>query len=219
MKSSFRPFEFLLAVAILLGVTHDAAATHFRFANLSWKRAPGTNALAVEITVTEAWQKFSKGTVPYDFGDGTGSMAANPSHLYTAAGNYTATLVVTDVAGLTASASKVITVQPALPATAIYVSDIVMSKATGTRGTQAKAIVTIKDGTGKLKANATVSGAWTGLTASSASVKTGSAGTAPFLSAWTNLNGTFTFKVTKVVLSGFTYTPAANVETTDFIAK
>ena len=70
-----------MAVAILCVATPDASASHFRFANLSWKRAPGANPLVVEITVTEAWQKFSKGTVPYDFGDGTGSFDSSTATL------------------------------------------------------------------------------------------------------------------------------------------
>ncbi|MEQ2005856.1 MAG: SBBP repeat-containing protein [Limisphaerales bacterium] len=73
MKSSFRSFTLVLALALLWGLTPNAAASHFRFANLSWKRAPGTNALAVEITVTEAWRISSggNGEIFYQFGDGT----------------------------------------------------------------------------------------------------------------------------------------------------
>ncbi len=49
----------------------------------------------------------------WNFGDGTAlSTAANPSHVYQAAGSYTARLTVTDNRGATASASVLITVNP-----------------------------------------------------------------------------------------------------------
>lgn len=46
----------------------------------------------------------------WDFGDGGSSTAVNPSHTYTTAGSYTATLTVTDNAGATATDSVTITV-------------------------------------------------------------------------------------------------------------
>jgi PKD repeat protein len=65
----------------------------------------------------------SGGTLPYsyswDFGDAsTPGTTQNPSHIYTGAGTYTAALTVTDAAGHSAKASVVVTVSPALSATA-----------------------------------------------------------------------------------------------------
>ncbi|WP_344322152.1 PQQ-dependent sugar dehydrogenase [Streptomyces macrosporus] len=51
----------------------------------------------------------------WTFGDGTTSTAANPSHTYTANGQYTATLKVTDTAGRSATASVQITVGNTAP--------------------------------------------------------------------------------------------------------
>ncbi len=48
-------------------------------------------------------------TYSWDFGDGTGSTAANPSHTYTSAGSYRPTLTVRDPEGLTGTASLVVT--------------------------------------------------------------------------------------------------------------
>ncbi|MBI5802249.1 MAG: PD40 domain-containing protein [Verrucomicrobia bacterium] len=81
MKTFLRPTVLTLAAVLLWLLTATASASHFRFANLSWKRAPGTNALAVEITLTEAWQRFSKGTVGYSFGDGTGTFDSSTASL------------------------------------------------------------------------------------------------------------------------------------------
>jgi glucose/arabinose dehydrogenase/PKD repeat protein len=51
----------------------------------------------------------------WDFGDGTSSTQANPSHTYTTNGNYSPTLTVTDPTGLTGTASVLITVGNTAP--------------------------------------------------------------------------------------------------------
>jgi uncharacterized repeat protein (TIGR01451 family) len=86
-----RCFALLASLACLAGPVTDAGASHFRFANLAWKRAPGTNSLAVEITVTEAWRTGSGGIgeISYQLGDGGG--------FSTSAATRIATL--TDIAG------------------------------------------------------------------------------------------------------------------------
>ncbi|WP_395570406.1 lectin [Streptomyces sp. BK79] len=54
-------------------------------------------------------------TYAWDFGDGATSTAAGPSHTYTANGQYTATLKVTDATGKSATASVLITVGNTAP--------------------------------------------------------------------------------------------------------
>jgi microbial collagenase len=49
----------------------------------------------------------------WSFGDNTTSNSANPSHTYTSAGSYTATLTVTDNGGLTASSTASVTISAA----------------------------------------------------------------------------------------------------------
>lgn len=160
-------------------------------------------------------------TYDWDFGDGSTSTSTsiepNPSHTYTTPGNYTASLVVKDGTGLSGAASIPVTVQS--PPVLVYVSNIAMSKTVSKRGTQASAVVTIKDAAGNLKSNASVTGTWSGLTTGTSTVKTGSTGTAKFSSALTKNAGTFTFKVTGVVLSGSSYDASLNLETTDSIVK
>ncbi|MGW5640100.1 PQQ-dependent sugar dehydrogenase [Streptomyces sp. NPDC003832] len=65
------------------------------------------------------------GTLSYawTFGDGTSSTAASPSHTYTANGQYTATLKVTDPTGKTATASVRITVGNTAPTVRIDLPD------------------------------------------------------------------------------------------------
>jgi PKD repeat protein len=160
-------------------------------------------------------------TYDWDFGDGTTSLEANPSHLYTTAGSFTASLVVYDDTGLSGSASVIISVRnpvQILPDT-LYVSDIIMSKTVSKRGTQAKAVVTVKDSAGNVKPNASVTGTWSGLTSSTATVNTASNGTASFASATTKSSGTFYFTVKSITLSGSTYDASKNIETSDSIVK
>ncbi|MFI9816537.1 PQQ-dependent sugar dehydrogenase [Saccharothrix variisporea] len=54
-------------------------------------------------------------TYRWDFGDGTSSTSANPSHTYSTNGSYTATLTVTDADGATGTASVYITVGNTAP--------------------------------------------------------------------------------------------------------
>ena len=156
-------------------------------------------------------------TYDWDFGDSSTSTERDPLHTYTIPGNYTASLVVTDSSGLSGTASIPVTVQS--PPVLVYVSDIAMSKTISKRGTQASAVVTIKDAAGNLKANASITGSWSGLTLGTSTVKTGSTGTAKFSSAVTKNAGTFAFRVTGVVLSGTVYDASRNGETSDSIVK
>lgn len=156
-------------------------------------------------------------TYDWDFGDGSSSADANPAHIYTTPGTYTASLVVFDATGLSGTDSTVVTVQSS--ANIIYVAGITMSKASGGRGVQATATVLVKDAAGNVKPNVTVTGTWSGLTSGTSSSSTGASGTAALKSAWTKKNGTFTFTVTGLSLSGATYDPARNTVSSGSIVK
>ena len=74
---------------------------------------PSTGAAPLTVTFNGSGSTDPDGTIAsysWSFGDGGNSTAANPSHTYTSAGTYTATLIVTDNAGSTASAGVTITV-------------------------------------------------------------------------------------------------------------
>jgi PKD repeat protein len=99
------------------------------------------------------------------------------------------------------------------------VGNIGMSLRTSWGSTEALASVTVRDGTGAPVSGATVTGAWSGATSSTASVKTNASGVADFRSARIRAStGTrFTFTVTGIALSGHAYDATRNVESSDSI--
>lgn len=155
----------------------------------------------------------------WDFGDGTGSTEPNPTKTYSAPGSYAASLVVFDNEGLSASKSVTITVlSPPPPAPALRVAKIVLSKAKKNGVVTVTAAVTVTDAAGKVLQNATVTGAWSGAVAGTASAKTDKKGVAKVKSAGTKATGTVTFTVSNITLSGYAYNASLNLETSDSIA-
>lgn len=112
---------------------------------------------------------------------------------------------------------------PAAPANSVSIADITMSTTTYKyRGryyyTYATALVTVVDQDGNPVTGATVSGHWSGLTADLDTGVTDTLGQVALISDTVlNAAGTFTFTVDDVTLEGYTYDPAANVETSDSI--
>ncbi|WP_461784248.1 PKD domain-containing protein [Prosthecobacter sp.] len=181
--------------------------------------APVTGAAPLAVTFSSVGSFDPDGSIAsydWDFGDGTGSTAANPVKSYTAPGSYTASLVVVDNSGLSSVADTVnIIVQNNK---VVYVANIAMSLSSTKLGYQATATVTVRDQNGALKSGATVTGRWSGLANGTVSKSTSRNGTAALSSARTKNRGTFTFNVTSINISGFTYSPTRNAETSDFIA-
>jgi PKD repeat protein len=184
---------------------------------------PVTGVAPLTVNFSSAGSSDPEGSLlryDWDFGNGVRSTAANPQYIYITPGTYTASLVVFDNGNLSNAASVLISVTaPPIGPKVMYVSNIAMTKTVSSKGTSATAVVTVRDGTGAVKSNATVSGAWTGLTTATTNVKTNSRGNATFKSATTKNNGTFFFRVNNITLSGFTYDATKNVETTDSILK
>lgn len=151
----------------------------------------------------------------WDFGDGTPHVTtANASHQYTTPGTFTASLVAFDNGGLSSSATLSITVTQTLQ---IYVANIAMSMNTNKKGTTATATVTVKNQNGALVSGARVNGSWSGLYAGNVSGTTNTSGVAALSTARVRGSGSFIFTVTGITISGSTYTPSLNVETTDSI--
>jgi PKD repeat protein len=156
----------------------------------------------------------------WNFGDGTSSTLANPSHPYSTAGNFAATLTVTDNSGATSSSSVSISVQQA-QTVAIYVQSITMSLVTSGGKTSGRAVITVYDANGVPRPNVTVTGKWSGLATDSDSGVTNANGQVTFTSNSVNSRktGTFTLSVTGLSASGYTYDPSRNVVSSGSVSK
>ena len=100
----------------------------------------------------------------------------------------------------------------------MYVADITMGDSSGGPNLRASATVTILDTDAGPVAGAMVYGTWSEDYSASVSGITGADGTVTFTSDKVRqASATFTFTVDNVVLSGNTYDPVLNIETSDSI--
>jgi len=180
--------------------------------------APTTGTAPLTVNFSSSGSFDPDGTISgfrWDFGDGTPvETVPNPTHVYQRAGIYTASLIVTDNSGLTASATTQIQVNAD---NRMRVSLITLSSTTSSRGTQVTARVVVLDASGRPVPGATVSAAWSGLISKNVSAKTSTAGVASFVSATTRQRGVLTFTVNNILKSGLVYTPSLNTETAESI--
>jgi PKD repeat protein len=181
--------------------------------------APTTGAAPLAVSFSSTGSYDPDGTLAaydWDFGDGTTSTGANPVKSYTNPGTYTASLVVVDNSGLSSVADTVVIVVQSN--NVVYVGNLTMTLSSTRQGYSATATVTVRNQSGALVSNATVTGQWSGLTTGTASKTTNRSGNAAFTSSRTKNRGTFTFTVTGITLSGHTYAPTRNVRTSASIA-
>ncbi len=158
----------------------------------------------------------------WSFGDGGTSILATPAHTYGTAGNYTATLTVTDNSGATASASVLIAVgTPPVSTKITRVGALSLVWVSSRKGVNGAATVTVTDGSGKALPNVTVTGAFSGLVSRNVSGVTNRKGqvtlSSPVLSSTTR--GSLTFTVTNLALSGHTYDASKNAATSATISR
>ncbi|WP_276530113.1 PQQ-dependent sugar dehydrogenase, partial [Saccharothrix coeruleofusca] len=104
------------ASSALYRIEYNPAGNRAPTARASADRTSGSAPLAVAFSSAGSSDPEG-GTLTYswDFGDGTTSTAANPSHTYTANGQYSVTLTVTDPGGRTGSAGVSISVGNTAP--------------------------------------------------------------------------------------------------------
>ena len=131
------------------------------------------------------------------FGDGTSSSAANPTKIYTTAGQYTAVLTVTDNLGATGSSQVTITVNPA-PSVALDVSSLAMSQQSTRAGKAAVSTIRILDELGRPVAGVTVNVNWSGVVTGTALAMTDANGVVVFTSKIVKRSGTATISITGI---------------------
>jgi hypothetical protein len=169
--------------------------------------ANGVVGAAFSYTIAATNQPASFGAAGLPAGLSVNTSTGIISGTPTAAGSSNVTISATNAGG-TGSATLVITIA-AQPGT-LHVAAIAMSLSSTSKGKAAIANVTIRDGSGALVSGATVSGTWSGLTSANVSANTGSNGKARFVSARIKQAGSFTFTVTNVAKSGYTYAASQN---------
>lgn len=152
----------------------------------------------------------------WNFGDGGTSTQPNPVKTYNSVGTFTAVLTVTDNSGLTDTESISITVQQPAQSTVMFVNSITMFITAQHRG---QATVTIRNTNGAPVPNVMVTGTWSGLAIGVESEMTDQNGVITFTSRENWKPGAYTFTVNSLSAPGYTYNPAQNIETSDFITQ
>jgi PKD repeat protein len=205
--------------------TESVVITVTQSANLSPTAIAGADRTSINtgqtVNFSSSGSTDPDGTIAsylWNFGDGTSSNQANPSHIYNTTGSFTSTLTVTDNGGATHLSSIVITVQQA-PITAIYVEGISMSLVSSGRNTSARAVITVYDSNGAPCPNATVTGNWSGLTTGGFTGTTNTSGQVVVTSAAVKKSGSFTINVTNLSASRYTYNPTQNIVTSASISN
>ena len=180
---------------------------------------PSTGAAPLTVTFDGSGSTDPDGTIAsysWNFGDGATSAATNPSHTYTSARTYKATLTVTDNAGSTASASVTITVTSTaktLRSTAINLSATRIGSRVNATGQ-----VVVSDAANTAVSGVSVNVTWRKPDGTSVTqtATTGSSGTASFSTS--GRLGTYTLTVNKLTKTGYTF-DAANSTLTKSITK
>jgi PKD repeat protein len=145
----------------------------------------------------------------WDFGDGGTSTEANPTHLYTRVGRFTASLVVTDNSGLSSAAASTV-IQVTSPRW-IAVSGLQLSSSTHRRhGTQIRATLTVRDAMGALARNVLVRAQWSGLHQQALLGYTNNRGQIVFATPYFRVSGSVTFSVLGLERSGDSYDSSRN---------
>lgn len=155
----------------------------------------------------------------WNFGDGSALATGQiTSHIYTAAGIYSASLKVTNSSGATDTTST--TINATSSQTKMFVDSIAMNLVRAKNGNSyAQATVIVKDASGRVVSGANVSGLWSGLVSASTITSTNTSGTAVSSSPSSRKSGTFKYAVTGITVSGFAYDATLNRMTSNAITK
>ena len=141
----------------------------------------------------------------WSFGDGTSGSGPTVSHTYTAAGSYTATLLITDNSGATGTRSENVTV-----AAHAHVGDL-DGASTNQRSTWTAIVtITVHNSNHLPVANATVNGSWSGGGGIGACATNGGGQCAVARSTISKSNASATFTVATITHATLTYASTGN---------
>ncbi|MEQ9106288.1 MAG: PKD domain-containing protein [Limnobacter sp.] len=187
-------------------------------AQISADKITGTAPLVINFSALASTDpEGSALSYHWDFGDGTNATGPTITKTYQSAGNYTASVRVTDTGGLSSSASVSINVTAPVSQVVMSVFNISMDGMHRKVQRSATATVTIQDDKGIPVSGATVSGNWSGAVSGQLTGTTGTDGRIIFKSPNAKKSGTFTFTVKAVNKSEFVYDPALNVMTSNSV--
>lgn len=174
----------------------------------------GTTGVAVSFNGSASYDPDSDPiTYSWTFGDGGSSTGANPTHVYTAAGTYTVTLVVND-GQLNSSPSTTTATITATTTPVTIVNNITLTKTKSGKNTRGNASVKVVNGSGVAVASATVYAHWSGVISENEVFTTNTSGIGTCSSAYVkNASGYFVFTIDNVVKSGYTFDAAHSVLT------
>jgi PKD repeat protein len=151
----------------------------------------------------------------WEFGDGTTSTSASPAKTYSAAGNYTVRLTVTDNLGASASATQQITVSEDTGSD-VDIRQFSLAAVSGPGGNDsARATIVVQDRAGRPVSGVTVALQWSGLVSGSSTGKTDANGQVILTSKASKKAGTIKATVSGVTPPiGRAYDPAIYTEPT-----
>jgi PKD repeat protein len=176
----------------------------------------GDAPLAVQFSGDSSYD--SDGTVTgfaWDFGDGSTSNEANPSHTYTDAGTFNAVLTVTDDLGATGSATVTIDVAQVSQNELHVQAQTVSREQLNKRFWQGVDTILITDQNNQPVAGVTVTATYSGPNSGQVSGLTDSDGTVTlYTDKQRRPRGSWCFEVIDLSKSGYSYNPSANVVTT-----
>lgn len=110
-----------------------------------------TNALTANFTDSSTDSDGSIASRSWNFGDGTSSTAANPSHTYSAAGTYSVALTVTDNGGLSNTRTQSVTVSSGSSGGNVLQNGVPVTGLSATSGNSVAFTMTVPAGATNLK--------------------------------------------------------------------
>lgn len=169
----------------------------------------GTSPLTVAFS--SAGSLDPDGTIvslSWNFGDGATSTESNPTHLFTAAGNYSVVLTVTDNGGATATSTVSVTVTAPSSTPSIDVNSFTLAANRTSAGSTITSVVRVLNQASQPVAGVNLSLRWNGVFSGTLNRTTDANGQIQFTTSRTTNSGSTTVTIATVTPpSGSTYNP------------